>query len=67
MYMLVIPDDENRTETYTLDLGKSTYAYIYKPKAGSGNMELVKKKTSNGKIDIEVTETPVFVTSFECK
>jgi hypothetical protein len=67
MYMLVIPDDEGRTESYTLDLGKAAYAYIYKPKAGSGNMEVVKQKTNNGKVEITVTETPVFVTSFECK
>ena len=65
--MLVIPTEEGRLETYTLDLGKSTEAYIYIPTAGSDNMRLVKKKTKNGKIDIEVTETPVFVTSFESK
>ena len=67
MYMLVIPDEESRSETYTLDLGKSINAYIYTPTIGSYNMKLVTKKTKNGKIDIEVTETPVFVTTFESK
>ena len=65
MYMLVLPDDEGRTENYTLDLGKAEYAYIYKPKEGSDDMIMVKKKTKNGKIELEVTETPLFITSAE--
>lgn len=66
MYMLVSPEDK-KGQVYTLDLGKAPYAYIYTPRAGSGNMKLVKKKTNNGKVEIEVSGTPVFVTSFECK
>ena len=64
MYMLVNPESNT---TYALDLGKAEYAYLYKPKAGSDNMEMIKMKTTKGKIEIQVTETPVFVTSFECK
>ena len=63
MYMLVVPDQKGRTATYTLDLGNATTAYIYSPKAGSIDMELTQRNTSNGKVEIMATETPVFVTS----
>ena len=62
MYMLVVPDQKGRTATYTLDLGSTNTAYIYKPKAGS-EMELTQQTTNNGKVAIRATETPVFVTS----
>jgi endoglucanase len=63
MYMLVVPSQENRTATYTLDLGKQDSAYIYTPRSGSKTMDMAAKKTNNGKINITVSETPVFVTA----
>ncbi len=67
IYMLMATAGENDAPSYTLDLGNAPYAYIYRPMAGADNMEFVKKKTENGKIEIAVTGTPVFVTTFECK
>ena len=65
MYMLVVPDEKGRTATYTLDLGNAATAYIYTPTPGSDNMSLVQKKTTNGKVEILATETPVFVTGYQ--
>jgi endoglucanase len=62
MFVLLVPDEKGRTASYTLDLGTAVMAYIYSPKPGSDNMDVVQKKTVNGKVDILVTETPVFVT-----
>ena len=67
MYMLVVPDQKGRTVSYTLDLGNADSAFIYRPKAGSTDMELQKRKTSNGRINIQVSETPIFITSVENK
>jgi hypothetical protein len=62
VFMLVVPDEKGRTADYTLDLGTADSAFIYTPVAGSDDMNLKKVKTSNGKVTITVTETPVFVT-----
>ena len=58
----MVPDEKARTVDYTLDLGKADTAYIYTPTAGSNDMMVTKKKTTNGKIVVTVTETPIFVT-----
>jgi endoglucanase len=65
MYMLVVPGQSGRTANFRLDMVGADSVYIYKPKAGNVNMEEVRQKTNRGKIDITVTETPVFVTSFK--
>ena len=66
MYVLTVPDQKGRTANYTLDLGNNTgTAYVYIPKAGTDNMEAVKRPTTNGKVEITVTETPVFVTAYD--
>ncbi len=62
MYMLVVPDQKGRTSSYTLDLGKAKTACIYTPKAGDNKMELARKRTTDGKIILLVSETPMFVT-----
>jgi hypothetical protein len=61
MYVLTIPDQKNRTGTYTLDLGNSTTAAIYTLTAGASAMTKTTVNTVNGKLTINVTETPVFV------
>jgi len=61
MYVLTIPDETGRKGAYTLDLGKAKTANIYHPKAGADVMDKSVVNTVNGKIKIEVTETPVFV------
>ena len=66
MFALMVPDARGRTAAYQLDLGKADTAYIYQPKAGARQMLLTKIKTANGKVLVTVTETPVFVTGYEC-
>jgi endoglucanase len=62
MYMLVVPSQTGRTISYSLDIGKAVSAKICRPKAGSSNMDITLKKANSGKIEIVVSETPVFVT-----
>jgi hypothetical protein len=64
MYMLVMPTQNGKTKTYELNLG-SAAAAIYKPKAGSPDMGMVRQKTNGGKIQVPVSETPVFVTAIK--
>jgi endoglucanase len=61
IYALVVPDEKNRTATYTLDLGSATTATIYQPTAGQADMKATPVNTPNGKLTITVTETPQFV------
>uniref|UniRef100_UPI003B3BE794 carbohydrate-binding protein n=1 Tax=Spirosoma sp. TaxID=1899569 RepID=UPI003B3BE794 len=60
-YMLVVPDEIGRTATYTLDLGNATQARIYRPKAGSNDMNVQVVNTTQGKVQVTATETPMFV------
>lgn len=61
MYVLTIPDETGRKGTFTIDLGKATKANIYSLKIGADTMDKKQVATSDGKITIDVTETPVFV------
>lgn len=61
MYVLSIPDQTARTATYELNLGSATQAVIYTPATGQTEMSSRVVDTQNGKIQITVTETPVFV------
>ncbi|UHG89748.1 carbohydrate-binding protein [Spirosoma oryzicola] len=60
-YALVVPDEVGRTASYTLDLGSATQARIYRPKVGSNDMSMEVVNTSQGKVQLTVTETPMFV------
>lgn len=61
MYVLTIPDQKDRKADYTLTLGKDVKEVtIYSPQAGSSEMSS-KKVAVNGKLIINVTETPTFV------
>ncbi|GAB3886468.1 hypothetical protein GCM10028825_15770 [Spirosoma agri] len=60
-YALVVPDEVGRTASYTLDLGTATQARIYRPKAGSNDMDMEVVSTNQGKLALTVTETPMFV------
>ncbi|HEY5325450.1 MAG TPA: hypothetical protein VIJ27_00480, partial [Mucilaginibacter sp.] len=61
MYVLMIPDETGRTGSYTLDLGSDNKANIYHLKTGADVMDKSQVNTINGKLKIEVAETPVFV------
>lgn len=61
IYALVVPDEKNRTASYTLDLDGATTATIYQPTAGQAGMTATPVAAPNGKLTITVTETPQFV------
>lgn len=61
IYALVVPDEKNRTASYTLDLGGATTATIYQPQAGQANMSATAVSAPNGRLTLTVTETPQFV------
>lgn len=60
MYVLMIPDEKGRTGHYSLTLG-TPKAMIHNLKVGAEITADHTVKTSNGKLDVTVTETPVFV------
>ncbi len=61
MYVLTIPDETNRKASYTLDLDGAKKAYIHRLKIGADVMDGKQVNTLNGKVTIEVSETPMFV------
>ncbi|SDJ56535.1 hypothetical protein SAMN04487898_103271 [Pedobacter sp. ok626] len=62
MYVLVVPDEKDRTEVYELDLGeKVKKARVYKLKPGADEMAHEDIATKGGKISVTVTETPTFI------
>jgi len=61
MYILTIPDKVGRTGNYVLDLGGATTANVYTLTPGKDAMTKTTVKTTNGKLTVAVSETPVFV------
>ncbi|WP_143065051.1 hypothetical protein [Mucilaginibacter gossypiicola] len=60
MYALTIPDFRARTGTYTLDLG-TPKANIYTLKTGADAVVTTQVNTVDGKLTVNVSETPTFV------
>lgn len=65
MYMLVVPDQRGRTATYSLSLDNAATAYQYTPSAQTEQMNMIMKPTNYGRLDVMVTETPVFITTYD--
>jgi len=61
MYILVVPDEKDRREDYTLDLHKAKKARIHYLKPGADEMTYKDFGTDNGMLTVNVTETPIFV------
>lgn len=61
MYVCWIPDEKGRTLNYQLDLPALDSAKVYMPKAGKDTLSLEKFKIVNGKVNLNITETPIFV------
>lgn len=61
MYAIYIPDEKSRSGTYLLDLGKSVKGVLYSPNPGFNEMKSQQQSTTQGKLLITATETPVFV------
>jgi endoglucanase len=63
VYILTVPDDIGRTASYTVNLGGTGMAQIYRPAAGSDNMTLEEVPIVNGQVTVTASETPMFVTA----
>lgn len=61
IYVLTIPDQKGRTAKYELNLGDAKQAIIHTLQIGKEEMLAKTVNTVNGKLVIEVTETPIFV------
>jgi hypothetical protein len=61
MYVLVVPDEKDRKENYELDLGKAKTARIHYLMPNREHSVHKDMATKNGKLEIEVTETPIFI------
>ncbi|MCO5934904.1 hypothetical protein NAF17_05075 [Mucilaginibacter sp. RB4R14] len=61
IYVLTVPDQIGRKTEYTLDLSGAKNGVIYTLKVGAEAMESKQVNTINGKLKIQVGETPVFV------
>jgi len=61
IYVLTVPDQVGRRSAYVLDLLKAKKGVIYTLKVGADEMESRQVNTVNGKLKIQISETPVFV------
>lgn len=65
MYILTVPDEIDRKEKYRLDLNHAKKAIVYTLVPGADKMSSKEVATENGFIELEVTETPIFVEAKE--
>ena len=65
-WVLVVPDEKGRTATYKLTTGTSTVR-VFRPTIGADAMTEEVLNTTNGTIELTVTETPLFVLPGENK
>ncbi|MDQ6480847.1 carbohydrate-binding protein [Dyadobacter sp. LHD-138] len=61
LYIVTVPDEQGRTASHTLNIGNFTGAKIYRPKAGSDNMEMEEVALTAGNLTFTATETPTFI------
>lgn len=61
IYVLTVPDQKGRTAKYELNLGDAKQAIIHTLQVGKEEMLANTVNTVNGKLQIDVTETPIFV------
>jgi len=61
IFVLFIPDQAGRTKTYQLDLGTAATAKLYTLVPGANEMSMQTVPTTNGKLPLTITETPIFV------
>jgi hypothetical protein len=61
IYILTVPDENDRKEEYQLNLNVAKSAKIYILNPGSDDMIVKNVATDNGILDVKVTETPIFI------
>jgi len=60
-YVLVKPSEDGSSAEYTLELKNVRQAKIYRPEVGKNEMSMKLLKVVKGKLQLTVTETPLFV------
>jgi hypothetical protein len=61
MYILFVPDEVDRKEDYELLLQGAKKALVYTLKPNADKMDVTESEVSNGKLELKLTETPIFV------
>jgi hypothetical protein len=61
IFVMFVPDEKGRKAAYQLDLGNATSATVYTLVPGADKLSSKIVATSKGKLNITLTETPVFV------
>lgn len=61
IYVLLVPDEADRKEKYTLNLGAVKKALVYRLSPYSDQINVETVDVENGRLELEVTETPMFV------
>lgn len=61
VYVLTKPSEDGSTINYTLSLKGVKQAYIYHPAAGKDEMSMEKVEVTKGRLQLTVSETPIFV------
>ncbi|MBB2148402.1 hypothetical protein [Pedobacter gandavensis] len=61
MFVLAVPDEVDRKEKYSLDLQQAKKALIYTLQPGKDAMSVKEVAIPNGILELEVSETPIFV------
>ena len=61
MFILTVPDEVGRTESYDLRLPKAKKAIIYQLRPGADHMTIDTVIVNNYVLKVEVSETPIFV------
>lgn len=60
-YVLVIPDERGRTDTYSLAVNPGDSVVVCVPTAGQNEMTRTVKVSQTGMVTVNVSETPIFV------
>jgi hypothetical protein len=61
IYVLTVPDERGREEKFELAVGNRKQVRIHELVVGAKEMKISTKDVANGKITVNVTETPIFV------
>lgn len=61
VFVLLVPDEIDRKEKYSLNLGPVKKATVYRLNPDSDHMNTEVVNVDNGLLELEVTETPIFV------
>jgi hypothetical protein len=67
IYVLSVPDETNKKDTYQLNIGKFADANIYTLDPNGTEIKVQNIKPENDVLNLEVSETPIFVKGIKTK